>query len=100
MTAIMPLPHRQHCRRRPYPGPSQFQGCKSSADVGQAARPAARRCCRTPRPWQRRPDRSEEHTSELQSLTNLVCRLLLEKKRILKDRSVVEELVQFFIVSD
>src|SRR5437016_11181749 len=28
------------------------------------------------------PDRSEEHTSELQSLTNLVCRLLLEKKKI------------------
>src|SRR5258706_7059197 len=27
--------------------------------------------------------RSEEHTSELQSLTNLVCRLLLEKKKIL-----------------
>src|SRR5262249_60610435 len=26
------------------------------------------------------PLRSEEHTSELQSLTNLVCRLLLEKK--------------------
>src|SRR5438046_6792024 len=27
-------------------------------------------------------NRSEEHTSELQSLTNLVCRLLLEKKNI------------------
>src|SRR5258706_11574736 len=27
------------------------------------------------------PLRSEEHTSELQSLTNLVCRLLLEKKK-------------------
>src|SRR5437016_10255038 len=27
------------------------------------------------------PRRSEEHTSELQSLTNLVCRLLLEKKK-------------------
>src|SRR5262249_59151558 len=27
-----------------------------------------------------RRTRSEEHTSELQSLTNLVCRLLLEKK--------------------
>src|SRR5258706_6796517 len=27
--------------------------------------------------------RSEEHTSELQSLTNLVCRLLLEKKKTL-----------------
>src|SRR5438045_6114519 len=28
-----------------------------------------------------RPDRSEEHTSELQSLRHLVCRLLLEKKK-------------------
>src|SRR5438093_4963064 len=27
-------------------------------------------------------ERSEEHTSELQSLTNLVCRLLLEKKKV------------------
>src|ERR1039458_10581340 len=27
------------------------------------------------------PTRSEEHTSELQSLRHLVCRLLLEKKR-------------------
>src|SRR5437016_8508142 len=30
-------------------------------------------------------DRSEEHTSELQSLTNLVCRLLLEKKKYKKN---------------
>src|SRR5438034_7714963 len=29
----------------------------------------------------RRPDRSEEHTSELQSHSDLVCRLLLEKKK-------------------
>src|SRR5260370_34175792 len=29
----------------------------------------------------RRGDRSEEHTSELQSHLNLVCRLLLEKKK-------------------
>src|SRR5471030_3434776 len=29
----------------------------------------------------RRPRRSEEHTSELQSLRHLVCRLLLEKKK-------------------
>src|SRR5687767_15415965 len=28
-----------------------------------------------------RPPRSEEHTSELQSLAYLVCRLLLEKKK-------------------
>src|SRR5438093_7706174 len=31
--------------------------------------------------------RSEEHTSELQSLTNLVCRLLLEKKKTSHRRS-------------
>src|SRR5256885_11752327 len=33
-----------------------------------------------------RPDRSEEHTSELQSPCNLVCRLLLEKKHVRHDR--------------
>src|SRR2546426_8301707 len=34
----------------------------------------------------RRPPRSEEHTSELQSPCNLVCRLLLEKKKIHNNR--------------
>src|SRR5262249_59487147 len=35
-----------------------------------------------------RRSRSEEHTSELQSLTNIVCRLLLEKKKtILSDQT-------------
>src|SRR2546430_8711729 len=29
----------------------------------------------------RHPERSEEHTSELQSQSNIVCRLLLEKKK-------------------
>src|SRR2546430_13364403 len=32
-------------------------------------------------------DRSEEHTSELQSQSNLVCRLLLEKKKLICRRS-------------
>src|SRR5438477_1287186 len=36
---------------------------------------------RAPRARVRRHDRSEEHTSELQSHVNLVCRLLLEKKK-------------------
>src|SRR2546430_8928674 len=40
----------------------------------------ARQCC-----WEQIPAdgacRSEEHTSELQSQSNLVCRLLLEKKK-------------------
>src|SRR2546426_4241377 len=30
--------------------------------------------------------RSEEHTSELQSPCNLVCRLLLEKKKVMADK--------------
>src|SRR2546426_9350210 len=34
-----------------------------------------------PRPGKWREVRSEEHTSELQSPCNLVCRLLLEKKK-------------------
>src|SRR2546425_7060856 len=32
-------------------------------------------------------DRSEEHTSELQSLAYLVCRLLLEKKKTMKNKA-------------
>src|SRR6266480_658143 len=41
---------------------------------------AARRRRRSRHCRARRPERSEEHTSELQSHVNLVCRLLLEKK--------------------
>src|SRR5437016_8388408 len=39
------------------------------------------RCAGSLPPEQSITNRSEEHTSELQSLTNLVCRLLLEKKK-------------------
>src|SRR2546427_8595149 len=35
----------------------------------------------TPHPSYEQVSRSEEHTSELQSQSNLVCRLLLEKKK-------------------
>src|SRR5438093_8971748 len=53
-----------------------------AAELTAARRPfnAAMRACPV-----RLINRSEEHTSELQSLTNLVCRLLLEKKK--DDRS-------------
>src|SRR5438046_8120624 len=54
-------------RRRGAPG----RGGPRSAPRGDARDPLRR----APR------RRSEEHTSELQSLTNLVCRLLLEKKK-------------------
>src|SRR5688500_19933766 len=43
------------------------------------ARPSHRWSCRRAR---LRTKRSEEHTSELQSPCNLVCRLLLEKKKV------------------
>src|SRR3989339_1657678 len=43
--------------------------------------------------------RSEEHTSELQSLTNLVCRLLLEKKNVEKKHTWEEILSQVKIYS-
>src|SRR5437016_11906391 len=39
----------------------------------------------------RRGARSEEHTSELQSLTNLVCRLLLEKKKKNKNKDKIRD---------
>src|SRR2546430_6627500 len=39
------------------------------------------------------PDRSEEHTSELQSQSNLVCRLLLEKKKKKKKHEAIHQLV-------
>src|SRR5262249_60607864 len=55
----------------------------SSVTLARPTRAANRRSSTaSPPSW----SRSEEHTSELQSLTNLVCRLLLEKK---KDCSVV-----------
>src|SRR5256885_9240242 len=41
--------------------------------------------------------RSEEHTSELQSPCNLVCRLLLEKKKTFDHRSLSEETIMNFV---
>src|SRR5260221_6404366 len=40
------------------------------------------------RPYHPCRERSEEHTSELQSHSDLVCRLLLEKKKIELDRDI------------
>src|SRR5436309_14659827 len=53
------------------------RGCPAPVSRSRPCRRSASRC---PRP--READRrSEEHTSELQSRENLVCRLLLEKKK-------------------
>src|SRR5438046_8570007 len=53
-------------------------GSTLGARAGRVSqRPLTLRRCAT-----RTARRSEEHTSELQSLTKLVCRLLLEKKKV------------------
>src|SRR2546430_8612015 len=49
--------------------------------VGRHRRAVVRQPCRARRGMVVRGRRSEEHTSELQSQSNLVCRLLLEKKK-------------------
>src|SRR2546427_4668503 len=54
------------------PTPSARTSCCSSSST--PAPGSARKTCP-------RSSRSEEHTSELQSQSNLVCRLLLEKKK-------------------
>src|SRR5438093_7528409 len=60
-----------------FPYTTLFRSRCCAAASGSCSRTFA--CSRTVPP--KRTSRSEEHTSELQSLTNLVCRLLLEKKK-------------------
>src|SRR2546426_10630115 len=67
-----PCPRSASRCRRPRAPPST--GRRSSWNRGRARRDSA------PAPAAAR-GRSEEHTSELQSPCNLVCRLLLEKKK-------------------
>src|SRR2546430_6696000 len=62
---------------------------KNRCNAENAGRSNIRYLPRNPRLWNSLhmlpyPPRSEEHTSELQSQSNLVCRLLLEKKKKIK----------------
>src|SRR5690606_40610572 len=76
-------------RDRSPPSPRWRRSPPSSAGGGQRSPCAPQRCGQSrlgasfqkapPSPGS--PPRSEEHTSELQSRENLVCRLLLEKKK-------------------
>src|SRR5258705_9124478 len=46
------------------------------------------------------PLRSEEHTSELQSLRHLVCRLLLEKKKKkLKKKKLLDDITKTYMIT-
>src|SRR2546430_9225975 len=68
MKGVRTPPPRRHRRARVFPAAPRR---RSATYRGTAAEPRAARPAR----------RSEEHTSELQSQSNLVCRLLLEKKK-------------------
>src|SRR5690606_40777331 len=85
------LPIYQPVHQGNRPGRARRQAARARAG-GRPVRPGARR--RGDRPGGRRllpryahqgRNRSEEHTSELQSRENLVCRLLLEKKKKKED---------------
>src|SRR5947199_7674957 len=78
-----------------FPYTTLFRSLSSCA----TARPDAPLISLTPRvPSEPVPDsRSEEHTSELQSLRQLVCRLLLEKKKREADSGVVRRPPQFAV---
>src|SRR5262249_61168444 len=65
----------RYTRHRPCPAPERRP--RQPRDLGGVCRLAA--------------IRSEEHTSELQSLTNLVCRLLLEKKKKTRHKNVIKK---------
>src|SRR5688572_31244015 len=64
---------------------------RGNPDVRGHPQPAAG-CVATPPPIRRHraSARSEEHTSELQSQSNLVCRLLLEKKKKKKRQKIMK----------
>src|SRR5438093_9002788 len=71
--AVVVKDHRVSSNGRvPVAGGVEQHRCSANCSIG--IRPG------TAGEGQRSSTRSEEHTSELQSLTNLVCRLLLEKK--------------------
>src|SRR3712207_7544066 len=56
--------------------------CRRWCGSASSCSSTSARCCSAARGCSRRPEeRSEEHTSELQSRQYLVCRLLLEKKK-------------------
>src|SRR2546430_12872682 len=65
---VAPLVHRCHAAQKPV-------GASSSSAQRNDSDPAPKDAAN-----QSLSQRSEEHTSELQSQSNLVCRLLLEKK--------------------
>src|SRR5690349_23987146 len=72
---------------------SDLSARSSASRSGSPPTPRApRRDSRRERRPLARPHRSEEHTSELQSRRDLVCRLLLEKKKKNKKRKTEKQI--------
>src|SRR5260221_8182412 len=86
-TTLFRSRRRRQCR-------AQHRGARRQGgpDGALGARRGGRRSPGADRPYPR-PHRSEEHTSELQSHSDLVCRLLLEKKKKKVERIVYTLLV-------
>src|SRR2546430_11377217 len=69
--------------------------------LGHAAADAEGECIEAVRPQEAQHvngERSEEHTSELQSQSNLVCRLLLEKKKLIKHTNTTWTYSPFYCI--
>src|SRR5690242_21873806 len=73
-----------------FPYTTLFRSTNSAASRPSAA-PWCQRPCRMTRAGG--GHRSEEHTSELQSHVNLVCRLLLEKKKKTKNKTIKQDYI-------
>src|SRR5258705_5782786 len=71
-----------------FPYTTLFRSVTAFARLDQGAPGCGEDLRRRPQPDRRCRCRSEEHTSELQSLRHLVCRLLLEKKKKYKSEAV------------
>src|SRR2546430_10871771 len=72
-TTLFRSNRKGHCRIEYHPEAPKLSACPPETSLSLGSRPYR---------WlQTRILRSEEHTSELQSQSNLVCRLLLEKKK-------------------
>src|SRR5437868_12794551 len=72
-----------------FPYTTLFRSHSSSRRAGSAGGPAPSRTRSPASSW-----RSEEHTSELQSRFDLVCRLLLEKKKKKKKKIKLIKIIQ------
>src|SRR5687767_15678254 len=81
------FPYTTLFRSPPRPAPAGRRPWRGPAEKGAGGPPAAPAA----------PGRSEEHTSELQSLAYLVCRLLLEKKKKYNNVSYKLLLIDIYI---